>query len=56
MHIAQLRNGFDSPLTLSKALGAFSIYSFFADHRGLAFAVWGILQMPLSKWMCNAGV
>lgn len=27
-----------------------------ADHRGLAFAVWGILQVALAKWTCNAPV
>lgn len=25
-----------------------------ADHRGLAFAVWGILQVGMAKWACNA--
>lgn len=25
-----------------------------ADHRGLAFAVWGMLQIALAEWTCNA--
>lgn len=38
-------------------LGGFSWKLFrSADHRGLAFAVWGILQMALAKWTCNAQV
>lgn len=38
-------------------LGGFSRKLFrSADHRGLAVAVWGILQMALAKWTCNAHV